>query len=202
MLLETMLELDIGNISLLSQLKDFPLDEQHPFWSMYQVFTQIDPAQGDEVGQLKSHLDLNNSLHFNCWTRLPVSIEEYIARREEISSNSAHYFYRYQAEWQQRLAQSPFAYQALYHAVFLSHDNASYAQDNLDALEALTASSPEEVAFKQQLLLRQLPVFPTEDTVGQRGNARVGGRPGDPSAWQQSGIFAGRQTACRCRALC
>ncbi|WP_421506271.1 hypothetical protein [Erwinia rhapontici] len=165
MLLETMLELDIDNISLLSQLNDFPLDEQHPFWSMYQVFTQIDPAQGDEVGQLKSHLDLNNSLHFNCWTRLPVSIEEYIARREEISSNSAHYFYRYQAEWQPRLAQSPFAYQALYHAVFLSHDNAQYAQENLDALEALTATSPEETAFKQQLLLRQLPVFPTDDPL-------------------------------------
>ncbi|WP_455810652.1 DnaJ domain-containing protein [Pseudomonas graminis] len=165
MLLETMLELKADNITLLSQLNDFPLDEQHPLWSMYQVFTQIDPDQGDEVGQLKSHLQLSNSLHFNCWTRLPVSIEEYIARRDEISSYSAHYFYRHHPEWQERLAQSPFPYQALYHAVLLSHDNAQCAEENLDALEALAANSPEEAAFKQQLLLRQLPVFPADESL-------------------------------------
>lgn len=165
MLLETMLDLKVDNIALLSSLKDFPLDEQHPFWSMYEVFTRIDPAQGDEVGQLKSHLILDNSLHFNCWTRLPVSIEEYIARRDESSSSSAHYFYRYQPEWQERLGQSPFPYQALYHAVFLSHYNARCAEDNLAELEALTATSPEEVAFKQQLLARQLPVFPTDEKL-------------------------------------
>lgn len=163
MLMETMLELNVENIPLLSQLKDFPLDKQHPFWSMYQVFTQIDPTRGDEVGQLKSHLTLEDSLHLNCWTRLPVSIEEYIARRDEVSSNSAHYFYRYQPEWQQRLAQSPFPYQALYHAVFMGHANERYVQENVAELEALSASSPQEVAFKQQLLLRQLPVLPDGD---------------------------------------
>ncbi|WP_062749047.1 hypothetical protein [Erwinia persicina] len=165
MLLVAMLDLEVDNIALLSQLKDFPLDESHPFWPMYQVFTQIDLARGDEVSQLKSHLELNNSLHFNCWTRLPVSIEECIARRDETSSNAAHYFYRYQPAWQERLGQSPFPYQALFHAIFLSHENASYAQHHLDALEALTAHSPEDVAFKQQLLLRQRPVLPPDEML-------------------------------------
>ncbi|WP_455818956.1 hypothetical protein [Pseudomonas cerasi] len=165
MLLETMLELKVDNIALLTHLNDFPLDEQHPLWSMYQVFSQIDLAQGDEVGQLKSHLQLSNSLHFNCWTRLPVSIEEHIARRDETSSYSAHYFYRHHPDWQDRLEQSPFPYQALYHAVFLSHDNPQCAQENLDALEALATSSPEEATFKQQLLLRQLPEFPTDENL-------------------------------------
>ncbi|HBQ78988.1 MAG TPA: hypothetical protein DD850_06830, partial [Erwinia persicina] len=165
MLLVAMLDLEVDNIALLSQLKDFPLDESHPFWPMYQVFTQIDLARGDEVSQLKSHLELNNSLHFNCWTRLPVSIEECIARRDETSSNAAHYFYRYQPAWQERLGQSPFPYQALFHAIFLSHENASYAQHHLEALEALTAHSPEDVAFKQQLLLRQRPVLPPDEML-------------------------------------
>lgn len=165
MLLETMLDLKVENIPRLTELKDFPLDEQHPFWSMYEVFTLIDPTQGDEVGQLERHLDLGNSLHFNCWTRLPISIEEYIARREDCSCNTAHYFYRHQPQWQERMDQSPFPYRAMYHAVFLSHYIARCAEDNQAELEAQTARSAQEEAFKQQLLLRQLPVFPADENL-------------------------------------
>lgn len=165
MLLETMLSLKVGNIARLSQLKDFPIDEQHPFWSIYQVFTQIDPTLGDEVGQLKRHLVLSDPLHLNCWTRLPVSIEEFIARRDECSSASAHYFYRHQPGWVERLVESPMPYLALYHAAFLPSHNARSVEDNRAELDTLNSPSPQEQAFKQQLLLGQRASIPQDENL-------------------------------------
>ncbi|WKV51811.1 DUF805 domain-containing protein [Dickeya fangzhongdai] len=156
MLLTLMVAYPRENLSWLRRLEVPSLPESHPAYALYRLYRQLDAVEPDDaMRQLSTWLVLSDGLHYNCWMRLPVSVEGYLRQDGHSYIAAASQFYSSESGWRETVAQAPLIYQILFHAIYCYLGSDRQSEKHREWLQQLEGTTPELEQIANAVLERQ-----------------------------------------------